>query len=81
MFQTCTHTSNIDHMKKGLGALLAEVPRAFTTLGLLDISTSQYELDGHKALRLERDQNLGLCLCLTLLSNQKKLGLQTKGED
>lgn len=61
--------------------MLAEVPRAFTTLGLLDISTSQYELDGHKVFRLERDQSLGLCLCLTLLSNQKKQGLQTKGED
>lgn len=62
--------------------MLAEAPGTFTTMGLLYIYTSQYELDGHKALNLERDQSLGLCLSLTLLANQKKLeGLQTKGED
>lgn len=40
-------------------------------LGLLDIYTSQDELDGNGAFRLERDQSSGLCLYLTLLANQR----------
>lgn len=82
VFQRCSHTGNTDPAEEGLGLVLAEASRALTVLGLSDIYISQYELDGHRALRVERDQSLGLCLCPDTFGQLEKLeGLQTKGED